>query len=600
MDESGDEELTQRRDWVRYFCDGFLWPDADWLQDDERGFSYWPGRLGQHVAVDEIAGGHLKWRWRMPVVQGITRRDLAAWMCLRLNEFACGWSFVVDPADATLSAIAAVSAPIDWDRYLLRFANGAKLAGWFCDTIVDDLARVLGGTPAFSAPGGHDEPRVVPDALAYLPTAIRERPEWVFDPVPYRFGSLDDMARLFVGRMGDAADRSEVDDGGFTITTLRPDGEHAASVLRAAFDVHRLLGSAWRTDVVLPLVPGGVHASAASVGAWRLYDDPVSSLLGAWVSDGDALVYRQWATTDELRSYEQLQSFGGHTADLLWSITSTSSDALAWAMDADWEAVSGAPAPGDIDATLGTVIGALGQGGRALTEIWRPHEDAADRRLLWWQQLAVLIVVGWFNPMGPTLSTLELRRDPTTGRVRLLWLMRHPFLPQYVDLGPCETDDELDEALRDGMDRLCQGNLPNVVSLAPCPGDLAERVHRAFQDAAADHVWDPGEGFAETAARIRDTLGQPWAYAGGQRDDRFDARISERPPIRDDAGFVEWLDIAVDELNFAANMSTFPDAWDGSLNFQRSAGTLDGGPFDLGPFLLTYSSIGRSEPDAAG
>ncbi len=47
-------------------------------------------------------------------------------------------------------------------------------------------------------------------------------------------------------------------------------------------------------------------------------------------------------------------------------------------------------------------------------------------------------------------------------------------------------------------------------------------------------------------------------------------------------------------------MSAFPDAWDGSLNFQRSAGSLDRGSFDLGPFLLTYSSIGMSEPDDAG
>ncbi len=48
----------------------------------------------------------------------------------------------------------------------------------------------------------------------------------------------------------------------------------------------------------------------------------------------------------------------------------------------------------------------------------------------------------------------------------------------------------------------------------------------------------------------------------------------------------------------AANVSTFPDAWDGAINVQRSYGELYGSAFDVGPFLVTYSSIGRSEPDA--
>ncbi len=417
--------------------------------------------------------------------------------------------------------------------------------------------------------------------------------------MPYRFGPLEEIARAFTARMGDAADRTELGDDGFMVTTVVPDAEEVSNALVLRFGGHPLFGMACRLDLVLPSVPADAHAAAAGRGAMELYFEPTASLMGAWVSEGDSLGYRQWITSDEVRGYEQLGSFAGFTPDLLWGVASTSSDALGWALDAVVRARAGSPEPPELAASLDDVLAPLTQGGRAL-DGWLTGTDAADRRLLWWPHLAILIVAGWFNPVGPTLSTLELRHDPVGGRVRLVLLRRHPLLPRYVDLGTCQTDEELAAALAAGMEHLAEGSLPNVVSLRACPADLVEPVVQALRVATEQRAGQTGASFADTAARIRDTLGQPWAYAGGQRDDRFDAEIASRPAIPEDAGFLEWLAIATDDLNGAANASTFPDAWDGAINVQRSAGNVESGMFDVGPFVLTYSSIGMSEPDAAG
>ncbi|HEX2856818.1 MAG TPA: hypothetical protein VHO26_04965 [Propionibacteriaceae bacterium] len=56
--------------------------------------------------------------------------------------------------------------------------------------------------------------------------------------------------------------------------------------------------------------------------------------------------------------------------------------------------------------------------------------------------------------------------------------------------------------------------------------------------------------------------------------------------------------MTLDIASVGRDMSRFPDAWDGAINAQRSYEELYGSAFDVGPFLVTYSSIGRSEPDA--
>ena len=595
MDDSG--ERARRREYTRPWREGLEEPDAEWLHEDEDGFSYWPGRLGQHVSVEEISEGRLSWRWLMPVVRDVTRADLAPWLCLRLNEVACGWSFVFDERTSSIIAVSGMSAPPTWDRFLLRFQHGAQLAGWFCDVVADDLARAAGGTPAFSAPPGRDDPRTTPDVRGYLATALRERPEWVSDPLPYRFGPIEDIATTFATGMGEAVGRTDLADDGFMITSF-DGGDQVSSRLILRFDEHPLLGMACRIDLALPGVPAAAHAAIAGRAAMGQYLDPGTNLMGAWVAEDDSLVYRQWVATDELRGYERLPSFDGYTPGLLWGVASTASAAAEWAGGAEAASVPGTPEPADLEESLGAVLAPLWTGERGLPAVPHTAGDAADRRLLWWPQLAVLLAAGWFNPLGPTLSTLELRRDPVGG-IRLVLLRRHPLLPRYVDLGPCQNDGELAVALGDGIAGLAEGSLPNVVSVAPCPPDLVDAVVEAFR-AALEADDDMRSGFAGTAARIRETLGQPWAFAGGQRDDRFDAEIATRPPIGPDAGFEEWLRMAGDPLNLAANLSALPDAWDGAINVQRSVGGLDSGAFDVGPYVLTYSSIGLSEPGTAG
>ncbi len=374
--------------------------------------------------------------------RGVTRPDLARWLCLRLNGFACGWSFAYDAAggehqchrrDVGSDHLGPLPAEFrEWGearglvvRHDRRWARrGARWGRRRC------RCRRGGGEPA--RPG-----------RAGLPAhRLPGRPEWVFDPTPYRFGSLDDIAGRSRGRMGVVADRSEVDDDGFSVDTLQPDGRHVSSELRASFDTHPVFGAAWRTDVVLPWArPEDV--AAATAGRGRCSTRPISNLMGAWVGDGNRWSTGSGPTTNELRSYEQLRSFEGHTADLLWSVSASSTDALSLG---DGRRLAG------VGATGPPTTSRRHSGRCCAHAAGRPgaRRGVASRRGSR-RQAAVVVAATepcsswpggstrWARPCRPSNFAVI----PRPGRSASCGSMRHPFLPRYVDLGPCETDEEL-------------------------------------------------------------------------------------------------------------------------------------------------------------
>lgn len=101
------------------------------------------------------------------------------------------------------------------------------------------------------------------------------------------------------------------------------------------------------------------------------------------------------------------------------------------------------------------------------------------------------------------------------------------------------------------------------------------------------------------AAWIAETVGRPWEFV--DRDttarDRVRAAAREKAPAGKDAAFDTWWEQVSSRDNAVGNFRCLPDAWDGSLNFLRSAGKYQQF-FDLGPLSVTYSTIGTAEQEA--
>ena len=588
------------RDLEAQFCKVYLWPDDDWLEFTDTGFTYHPGRLAQHVTTQDLGDGRVKWRLDMPLVGGVEDEALAVEVCLALNAFACGWSFAYDRGARSVHALAALAAPPEWDRHLLRLAQAAKLAGWFGEAVVDALAAALGGTPLVSRPADAAAPRRTPDALTYLPTALRERPEWVFDPVPYTFGDLDALAAVFAERAGVPAGRVQVTGDEIRIAAGADDGsaDDPAAELVAGFDVHPLLGTGWRSDVRFGRVPDPAFPVAATAAAWAMFEDPSATLLGGWVSTDEGFAFRQWSLTTELRGFEQLPGWPGPVPEILWGVTSTATDAVAWMHGGRLENLLELTAfPDDVDRAVAATLAALHAGvAGSLAEVPTRQDGRADRHLLWLDEGPTLLLAGWFNPIGPTVSTLELRRDPLTGQGLLVAYTRHPMAPRYVVVARAETADDVRAALPYAMAEVLAGSPPNVLSVAACPEDLRDAVLDAVRAAAHRQVADAGTTFDDLRRHILRTLADPWGYAGEPRPPGH-----ERPvPQRDGDAYAGWLAAVCDDDNFAANVMALPQAWDGSLNYQSAAGNLDRAAFDIGPFLLVHSDIGRAPAAGQG
>lgn len=589
-------EVVDIRTLAENFCAGYLWPDPEWVEFRDDGFSYWHGRLEQRFTIEFVEDEVCAWRMDMPLLGSVADPNAAAAAALTLNQFAAGWSFWVDPTDNSMHALAAMTAPLAWNRWTIRFSEIAKLAAWFCEAAVEPLARHLNGIPLFSHPQDKHAPREVPDAVNYYPTAQRERSEWVLDPITGFFPPMEEIAGSFGERM--EAEEVEADDSTLRIVQPGESDEDSVWELIAGFSEHRLLGVGWRCELVLPQIPAEAVPTAALMATKALWDAPGASLLGAWVDDEGVLVYRQWCMSSELRNHGRTEPFDG-TDDLLWSLTSPAADAAAWGMalpeEADWPRIT--LDPQSADDLLAEVFAGLVAGSHPAFAATRPADSQADRSLLWLDRSAVLLLCGWFNPVGPTLATLEIATSPLADQEQLLIYVRHPMLPEYRVVADVSSPEDVAGAMEDAVASMITTAAPNVVTVSGCPPDLQRAVVAALR-AALDRLGkEHSVSLVEEREKVLSNLGDPWAFAGEERPEDDPPR--EVPPPSSDDEFTAWLDAVTDPENVISNMIQFGRAWDGSLNYLRSTGNLDRSNFDIGPMLLVYSDLGLVNRDDA-
>lgn len=582
-------------DYLASFLDQYLWADEEWLEKTESSATYWQSRLAQQIRCTSLEDGRVHWQINTVVVTDVSDLPAAVQACNALNGWAAGWSFAVEAESRTIHALCSISAPPPWDRYLVRLATAAKLSAWMSDQVAERLAQAVGGSPAFSHPAQQMAPRETPDAVYSMATVIRERPEWVFDPTPHMYPPPEKLADFFTALMHGQADEVDVDDGLIRIITKSGDGRGVSHVVKCGFIRSRIFGPVWMSQVTLPWASGMGSAKVAQNCAWLMFDDTDASLLGAWNAKGDDLAYIQMTLTSELRAVERLDSFIARDETLLWGFVSTLSEAIRTCIQAEATASDTPSAEQNSHQESFSSLAASLHADEAgiLVQLPTPMTDHADRRILWMRSLAKLVAWGWFNPMGPSMCTLEICRDASDENSYLVSLLRHPLGPRYIVHSLVKSHEDLVAELPKALEDVLTGSIPDFLSLAWCPKseyeDVSRLVRERILEVASEHDLD----LVNEAARINRNRGRPWDLVNdaGQHPDQI-ALIENTP---DDAADM-WLEASSDPAHVDSVLMAFPEPWDAALNYQHSIGNLARGYFDISPLFITYSSIGTVKP----
>ena len=582
-----DQEILQA------YLQRYLQPDGEWLEVERNSVTYWQARLAQTTTVDSLPDGRAKWRVRTRIVEHVANPDEALQLCLALNWHAVGWSFAYDAENHTVDALVAVCAPPEWDTYLLRLSEKAKLSAWMANVIVERLAAAVGGVPALSHPRSQPEVRSEFDANYYYAQAVRRRPEWVMDPTFYDYLPMGDVAQHIAKMIGvsDKAVQSDVTEFRFPVHSIEA-GDPVW--LSGGISTHWIMGDSFRSALSLGGAPSSAAPQEVSTMTWGLFNDPQASLLGGWsYHDGD-LSFTQWNTMSEVRQQEHLDSWDGRGVGDLWGFASSLIDPLNALSRVGLTRSNESALSAGLQEKASDVAAAITEQAREPVELGMSQtanaEDSSDERLLWLKRSRVLAMAVWFNPLKPMVTTLEVctLSDDTE---YLACYRRHPFEPLYRIVGVVEPGMEMTE---EAASLLLPSPLPNALALWSKPDATADEVPAALRQRVIEVAEAAKQDLVAEAGLLASTMGHPWELStrGSVVADavRTAAIQSAAEETQSEDPFVKWWGEVSLYDNVMANFNCLPDAWDGALNSQRAYGGLDG--LDIGPLVITYATAG--------
>jgi hypothetical protein len=168
------------------------------------------------------------------------------------------------------------------------------------------------------------------------------------------------------------------------------------------------------------------------------------------------------------------------------------------------------------------VIGAISDVARpALEDIPTRRVEPADRRLLWLERKHVLAIGAWFNPVGPSVTTLEVCSLPDETDDYLVYFMRHPFAPDYRVVGALGPEGDVASTLSAGVEMfLGGGSLPHVFMVLAAPQAVSAILSELFHDQILEFCRQRNIDLAADAKKLADAEGRPWDLApmGAIRD----------------------------------------------------------------------------------
>jgi hypothetical protein len=582
---------------LRNYLQRYLQADDEWLEIAGSAATYWQARLAQTTTVEGLPDARVKFRVRTRIVEYVADADKAMQLCLALNWHAAGWSFAYDPESRTVDALAATCALPQWDTYLLRLSEKAKLSAWMADVIAERLAVAVGGVPAFSHPKSQSAVRSEFDANYHYAQAMRRRPEWVTDPTFYEYLPMQDVAQHIAKMVGAAESSVESNAVEFRFP-LDDDRRDEPVMLVGAFGRHPIVGDSYRSALVLSGAPSAAASAEVSRMTWGLFNDPQASLLGGWSYHDGRLAFTQWNTMSEVRRQERLESWDGRGVGELWGFTCTLIDPLNALSRVGLTRRNESELPAELEGQAERVVAAITEQARAAVEIGLNQlgngEETSDARLLWLERSRVIAMAVWFNPLEPMATTLEVCRLSDDIEYLVVY-RRHPFRPQYRIVGVVEPGMEITE---DAASFFLPSPLPNALALWSNPKATADEVPEQLRRRVIDVAATAEQDLIAEAALVASTMGHPWELTtrGSVVADavRTAAKESAAKDPQAVDPFAQWWDVVSQYENVTTNFNCLPDAWDGALESQRAYGEYD--QFNVGPLVISYEAGGLN-PD---
>lgn len=567
------DSVTHRLSFMR---DSMLSADTEWLVGYDDGFDYWMSPLKIAIRVsgdDEWA----RWAAVIDVVSEIGDLDAAEVTCNALNAVTAGWAYCVDPDQRTISARCSNAGPNAWDQPWHRWVDAVVVAAWHSERFADGIAQLVGGRTAVSWPPGTDVPRADRDELLEWMTHVRSRPEWVF-PVTSFSALFEQCGELVQRNMGVRGDSLDTNADGFVVVSyataetlddihVDPSEDSVQYCVQGFSREVPAIGPGFETSISFPWVSSQLSLlGAASAANLAMSESENVSQPGAWVARGNVLDYRIFVPDFAVERLLRLPSAAEDPASVIANVTASLTHAITMLPEGDvhddgveYELPSGG------DELLHRLIVPT----PLPLDIPSSGELQDDERLLWASTASGNFAVwGIFNPVGPTLVTIDLVPGQVEGEFHLVCLMRHPFSPQYFATTAFSSTDELATQLTWVVGELAAS--PPEFVIAPEEDEYADLFRAAMFERLASI--NPADRLVDCAAQLNHYQGRAW--------DRLNQKDADTLPQPEEAGLWDiemsaaleaWWEAATEVCNVSGHALEFPSAWDGAIKFLRDA-----------------------------
>lgn len=335
----------------------------------------------------------------------------------------------------------------------------------------------------------------------------------------------------------------------------RDDGDRTRVVLRQHW--HPELGWGWQLATIPSLAANTGDRTEARGLAAKLNQRQAHELhrnrLGGWIAlEGVGVVHQTFipACVTEVLLGDARETIGDVTA-LMLEVTERWNDIIE----------VGGPGPhvaADPIEELHLAQFKSGPIGASHMSPTAPSQDDSFDETWLIPRHQIVCTYGYFNPMGPTVSSLEVT-IAFDGPWRLWHVLRHPFSPQ-IDLVGEGAAEDLDELITDVMSN------PEVVGSSPEWLEI-----NAYHDAVTRGVYELAAGDDETDWRTEaDALvwfsSDPWARVSDADPPPADAS----PWLADANPAACWVE-AITDLNVIAGHQLFlRSAWEGAAAYAGS------------------------------
>lgn len=577
------------------FIENFVQPDQEWLVfDSEVRCTYWQNSLAQNYEIRESDGGRIHLISAIALVVEVKESHKALKLCNDLNAYSGNFSFAYNDDLQAIFSLCSVTADPGENITLHRFALASIDQAWFSDRLSSLIAEETGGQVNLLSPKEDRSMRERPDVNFHRQTAVRSRPEWVSEILPWEFPTGLELGKFIESELwdernfaGQARERFEL--AHVQETTLLFQGQRTGDYLRALWVEDHIYGTCFTSELRI-VGNGEIGIQSANDFIWAMVGSPTGQLLSGVYSLEDGICIRSIFPSWQIRKLIEDLSPNSRSAKFLmlhFDVYKNIYLNTIRARRSEWQ--SAVSTNVDTSDTALPIVDALANFGQDVLDDpeYGQNQAPVDRRLLWVSEEVRLLSYGFFNPMGPTFGVLFTSPALGGSKRAVVHIMRHPVSPVFEVLGHYTTKSEFLTLLEKSIVDTLKSPPTWLTFYSPGSEETGAEIRGAISAGLAkcwSEAIESGE-LLEKANRIKTFGLRPWEYASHEPD---------RQTVVEHFGSADnplkaYFTAAEDPEVQSSMLSTLPYAWDGALNFLDSNGSLSYQFMDYGDMYFVYS-----------